>query len=150
MIAYPVIFLELFCKTYAICFFTAYEATCSRHHLFAILMSFLMTYFNFRDSERSFCLEKKALVVPFTDMYSCFTPQCQSCHPFLQIDNSVGLVYDEELLIGPGLSLCPDLLLELRMISSFTLQCYENMLESLSLINSSDIVFLFFSNNQEN
>lgn len=39
---------------------------------------------------------------------------------------------------------------ELSLISSFILQCYENMLKSLLLINSSDIVFLFISNKQGN
>lgn len=145
-------FSGLVCMTHAISFFTTYEATGSCHHLLLSCCPFWQfTSVMLQEDFFFFCLEKKALVIPHhAHIYPGFILNAQILILSSRWVIRQDLWYGEELLIGPGSSLCPDLLWELRMISPFILQCHENMLKSFLLMNFSDTVFLFLLNKQGN
>lgn len=98
---------------------------------------------DFLSSEESFsppisCIH--ALVSPLKSMLSPFPPEWHVVGPMLW----------SEISQKSRIVRLSWFLWELSLISSIILQYYENMLKSLLLINSSDIVFLFISNKQGN
>lgn len=115
---------------------------------FAVLMSLLMTSFNYHDSGGPFCLEKRALLVHITDTHPCFIPSAKVITLSPRMIIQWHLCYHERFLTGSGQPLCSHLLWKWSLISFFILQGYENMLKSLLLINSPDIAFRFLSNKQ--
>lgn len=134
----------------AICFFTTLEPTGSCHHLLLHGCPFWGPTLLPMIQEGPSILRRELWLSIITYTHPYFTTQWQHCHPYSRLITQWVLSYDEEFLIGSGWPLCSNLIWELSMISFFILQCFENMLKSLLLINSSDIVFLFLSDKQGN